>query len=204
MKEPKQLVIVVHGGEGGLRDDDGVKTRTIKKNTYGIDQDNPLFGEVLDSHLDPMSYEAIAPLFPNALDANKDEWVRFLLQILEVNNAQERSIQLVGHSLGTTCIQNALVEMKNNNIQFDIRAIHLVGCCLGEGNFVVSPEWEIVNSYSTSIYLYHSEDDPICPIADAQEYNNQLPKSQLIIYQDQGHFEVPYIRELIENISKTV
>jgi|GEM_PF-4672212 len=57
----KTLVLMVHGGNSEKRKDDGVKIREIQKNTYGIDLDSPIFGEVLDRYLDLDKFEILSP-----------------------------------------------------------------------------------------------------------------------------------------------
>jgi predicted alpha/beta hydrolase family esterase len=52
------------------------------------------------------------------------------------------------------------------------------------------------------IFLYQSKDDPEVSFHDAEKYKRDLPKAELIIFEDRGHFLQQDFFELIENIKK--
>ena len=201
----KKLIVIVHGGNADYRLDDEIKTRPIAKNTYSIHMGNPSFGEVLDKYVDLNKFEVQAPLFPNATDANYTEWARFLDQIISqsVGNANDKfsGIILIGHSLGTVCLQRYLTE---NDIKtkfgLNLLQLHLLGCCSREGNFQTSSDWSKLIENTKQIFLYHSTDDSVCPYSEMEFYITHLPKAKRHIFTSQGHFEGPKVPELLENL----
>lgn len=204
----KTLVLVVHGGGStGQRADDGVQTREIVKNTYSTDKNEPVWSENLDQFLDKKDFEIVNPLFPNASDANYEEWKRFFEQVLgDSKYINYKQIVLIGWSLGTVFLQKYLAENELRKIsKLPLNSLHLVGCCPKEGGFEVSENWQSVTAQTvgSSIYIYHSKDDPICDFSDAELYARNLPSAKFQVFQDRGHFEQAEFGELVRNIETT-
>lgn len=199
---PQILVFLVHGGNAAFREDDQVQVREITKNQYSTIKGKPVWSENLDKALDSTNFESINPLFPNAADANYQEWARFFEQVLVTKPTSE--IILIGHSLGTVFLQKYLAE---NNLEskfgMKIKQIHLVGCCPDHGNFRISPSWSKILSQipPNEIHLYHSKDDLICAFSEAKMYAAKLPRCNFHKFQDRGHFEQPTLPELVEVIN---
>lgn len=197
----KITVLLVHGGNANNRADDGIAERTIIRNTYMLDQGLPSFGEVLGEHLDASRFLFLNPVFPNATDANYQEWKRFFLQILNQEPQGEISnLILVGHSLGTTFLQRYLAEESESLSGKSIKQVHFVGSCLEEGNFRTSDDWEAITKHTSNFFIYHSTDDQTCPYAHGLEFRKNLPSATFFSYTDQGHFEGPRILELEQAI----
>lgn len=199
----KILVLLVHGGNSESREDDNVKIREVKSNTYSSDLGKPIFSEVLDKYLDLDKFEFFSPLFPNAVDANYTEWVRFLEQILDSNEGLFNQIILVGHSLGTTMLQMYLSQNDvNRKFGLEILQLHLVGCCKQEGTFKTDDNWKQIEKQIEEIYLYHSTNDLVCNFSESEYYAANLNKAKFLKFNDRGHFDMEKFPELIDNINK--
>jgi hypothetical protein len=192
---------MVHGGDAGFRSEDGIEVHDMVRNTYGISNGSPLFGEVLDRYLDSQRFEVLAYQFPNAINAQYTEWKRFFEQILASQDLSGyKSIILIGHSLGTVFLQRYVSTEYSKNYTLSISQLHLIGCCWSEGNFEICDAWTELQNLVESIYLYHSKDDPICDYSEAERYFAHLPHATFTTYENLGHMEVEQIPELIEHI----
>ena len=197
----KDLVIVVHGGNAGFREDDGVAHREMVKNSYSIDRGAPTFGEVLDRYIDVGRFDVLSYIFPNPNDAHYQEWARFLEQVAtSALSTEYKRIILIGHSLGTVTLQKYLAEHNGKLIGKKVDQLHLIGSCIEEAQFHVSSEWGVISDNIEQIFVYHSEDDSVCPFAWGQEYHQKLTGSVFHTYTDLGHFEVSRIPELENHI----
>lgn len=203
MKEYKPLLLVVHGGDSsGKRQNDYIETRQLTKNEYGIKNGSPIWTETLEYNLAD-KFEILAFEFPTSWDALYGEWLRFFEQILEEYRPYRKEIVLVGHSLGTTFLQQYLVENDlQSNFKLKILGLHLVGCCLIEGDFEINPQWTGLSNID-NIHIYHSVDDPICPYSNAIEFKKNLAQATLHTFEGCGHFDQHRFVELEENIKNT-
>jgi predicted alpha/beta hydrolase family esterase len=200
MKEYKPLLVVVHGGDSSSkRLDDNVEYRELIQNQYGLKKGSPLWTETLDQYLSE-NFEVLAFEFPTSYNAIYSEWSRFLEQVLADFHPYRDEIVLVGHSLGTTFLQQYLVENNlQRNYNLKIQSLHLVGCCLKEGDFEINPQWSGLDDIS-NVHIYHSLDDPVCKYSDALEFKQNLGHASVHTFDHRGHFDQSQFPELQANI----
>jgi len=87
--------------------------------------------------------------------------------------------------------------------KFNLRLTQLrvVGCCLKEGGFEISDNWELIERQCSEIFIYRSKDDLVCNFSEGEKYSSNLKKAKFLVFKDRGHFEMEKIPELIENIN---
>jgi len=68
------------------------------------------------------------------------------------------------------------------------------------GSFDLKSSLEKVWEQCQNIHLYQSQDDPIVPESESQEYKKIWPEAQLHIFEDRGHFNQENFPELVEEI----
>ena len=130
------------------------------------------------------------------------EWKIYFEKIIDL---LEDNLIILGHSLGGTFLAKYLSE---NKIGKKIKAIILVAAVFDEENesltnFKLPNSLDKFSNQSEKIVLIQSEDDEIVPFNTAKNYKNLLPKAEVIIFKDRGHFNqetFPEIVELIKNI----
>lgn len=143
-------------------------------------------------------YEVIDVDMPNKLNAKYEEWKIWFEKFLPYIRD---GVILVGHSLGGTFLAKYLSEGR-----FPKKI---------EGLFLVSAVYEAdTEEYSLAsftlpdrlnidvekIYLYHSEDDPIVPVSDIEQYMERLPQATARLFKDRKHFTQEEFPELVEDI----
>ena len=67
-------------------------------------------------------------------------------------------------------------------------------------DFTLSKDLSKLAAYGDKIHLYHSKDDPVVPFSHLADYQKVLPKAKVRIFNDKGHFMVPELPELIDDI----
>ena len=117
---------------------------------------------------------------------------------------------LVGHSLGGIFLVRYLGE---NTLPVKIKTVFLVAApyfSLGKkgmganAGFIVPKTLKKIEAQAESIFLYHSEDDPIVAFSHLNKFTKALPKAKPIIFKDRGHFRQEHFPEIAEAIKKSV
>ncbi len=194
----KKQVIVIHGGdtfETYKEYLDFLRNYKIDIERYrsGKDDWKPWLRGKLGN-----DYEVIRPIMPNKNNAQFSEWKLWFEKFVPFLNDE---VILIGHSLGGTFLAKYLSE---NQFSKKIKAVFLVGAVYDkddEGYLVVSFALpEKLNLQTNQIYLYHSKDDPVVPFSALGQYKKALPKAEIRVFEDRGHFNQEEFPELGQDI----
>lgn len=153
-------------------------------------------------------YQMFAPDMPcykNAKYKARKIWFEKIFPFLN-----DEELIMTGSSLWGLFLAKYLSE---NMFPKHITQLHLVawvfdkeGLPKGEdalADFILDPnKLNNLDKQVDQIFLYHSTDDPMVPFSHVEKYKSYLPKAQIFKFHDRGHFNVPELPELLENIRK--
>lgn len=151
-------------------------------------------------------YDMMAPDMPNKQYADYRSWKIWFEKLFPYLN--ESKLIMVGSSLGSLFLAKYLSE---NKFPKRINQLHLVASVFdndgldGEtvGDFILDPEkLPALEKQVDHICIYNSRDDKLVPFVHGEKYHSHLPKSELFIFENRGHFDQPAIPELLENINR--
>ena len=133
---------------------------------------------------------------PNSNYAKYSEWKLYFEAITKV---LDDSFVLIGHSLGGIFLAKYLSE---NILSKKVEALFLLAAPFEEngeslGDFNLGINFDNLNKQAKKIYILHSEDDPVVPIADSDKYISALPSAELVIFHDKGHFNTEEFSGLV-------
>jgi uncharacterized protein len=112
---------------------------------------------------------------------------------------------LIGHSLGGIFLAKYLSE---NNLSQKILALFLIAAPYDSnskyslGDFILPVSLELLKKQVKNVFLYYSYDDVVVPFTALEEYIKIFANATQRIFKDQGHFQVPIIPGLVEDIKK--
>lgn len=190
--------MIIHGGntfpshsaylkhlENSPLDLEGLKRRQSWKST-------------LQEKLGP-DFEVLQPRMPGSDDAVYGQWQTLFNRIIPLLNEE---VILLGHSLGGAFLAKYLVE---NDFYKKITALILIAAPTSEeieslGEFKPQRTFRALNQKAEKIYLLYSQDDPVVPISDLKEFQENIEKAKPIIFKDKGHFNQEEFPELVELI----
>lgn len=194
----KKQIVIIHGGDTFETHEeylDFLRDYKIDIERYrnGKDDWKPWLRKKLVG-----DYEVIQSIMPNKNNAQFSEWKLWFEKFIPFLNDE---VTLIGHSLGGVFLAKYLSE---NQFPKKIKAIFLV-CAVydkdDEGYSVVSFTLPTnLNFQTDNIYLYHSKDDLIVPFSALEQYKKALPKAQVRVFEDRGHFNQEEFPELVEDI----
>ncbi|MCA9352212.1 alpha/beta hydrolase [Patescibacteria group bacterium] len=152
------------------------------------------------------TYELIRPRMPNKENAKYLEWKIWFEKSFEF---LRNDIVLIGHSLGGIFLAKYLSE---NDFPVTIKQIHFVGSVYDLANKGKSQSdfnltnfpGKLLEKSIPEIHIYHSKDDEIVPFEESERYHEQIPGSQLHVFEDRGHFLDEDFPELFDQITKKV
>lgn len=135
-------------------------------------------------------YEVLMPEMPCPTNAAYGEWVIWLEKFFPFF---EDGIIVVGHSLGGIFCAQYLAQ---HTFPVKIGALFLLAApFVAEdaparplGDFVVPLSLDNITAHIPRVFLYHSQDDPVVPVADVYAYAALLPHAQLVVCDHRGHF----------------
>ena len=202
------ISVVVHNPQGTV----GVRI-TLMKNavilhgTNGSSQHN--WFPWLKTELEKLSYQVWVPDLPGANKPNVFTYNEFLLK--NSNWQFDEETVLIGHSSGAVEILSLLQHLPSNT---KIKAAYLVGAFndnLGEeylNDLFLEPfDFSIIKQRANQFFLIHSDNDPYCPLEQAQFLAEQLD-GELVVKPGQAHFSLstagetyrqfPFLLELIK------
>jgi predicted alpha/beta hydrolase family esterase len=145
-------------------------------------------------------YEVLLPSMPNKFNAKYLEWKIWFEKMIPLF---EPEIILIGYSLGGIFLAKYLAE---NNFSKKAKALFLVAAPFNDvdiyslADFGLPTSLEKCAEQVENIFIYQSEDDPVVPFFEAAKYQEKLPKAQLKIFKDMGHFNQDNFPELVEQI----
>lgn len=189
-------VVVIHGGTSFDQYQDYIdflKTREVSREKLlgGEDWKAALPRELGDS------FEVLLPKMPNATNARYAEWSLWLERCLPF---VREPVILVGHSLGGIFLAKYLAE---RDFPRRILAALLVAapfddCSTDESlaDFVLPASLQKFSDQADSIYLMHSQDDPVVPVEQTAKYQRALPKASVMILDGRQHFQQAQFPEL--------
>jgi predicted alpha/beta hydrolase family esterase len=114
---------------------------------------------------------------------------------------------IIANSLGTVFILKYLVE---NGFPVKIKQLHLVATFVsdefqppddvenaGTFGFDIS-KIDLIKKFCNEIHMWHSVDDPMCDIKNAEYIKSKIPDSSLHKFTDRGHFLQSTFLELFD------
>jgi uncharacterized protein len=194
----KHQVVVIHGGDsfntyeeyiGALKSWPAKKDRFLPRAKDWKDNLQNDLGN---------DYEVLKPIMPNKQNSKYNEWKIWLERMFPF---LDDKVVLIGHSLGGMFLIKYLSE---NKFPKKITSLHLVAPPYNQtadiGNFKLPNDLSEIDKQSSNIYFYFSKDDPIVPISEMEQFEEDLPAANYKTFSDYGHFLIEHFPELIINI----
>ena len=136
--------------------------------------------------------EVVCRDMPDPFVARESEWIPFIKDVIEV----DPSTIVVGHSSGAVCAMRLLESTQ-------LLGVILVASChtdLGDENERASGyfdrdwEWDTIKSNAKSIIQFHSTDDPLIPVEEAQFIAEKLASDHVQYFElnERSHFFEPF------------
>jgi len=195
----KKQIIVIHGGDLYETQEnflDTLKNWEVTKELFLPKSD-------WKSHLQKDlgdEYEILSPRMPNKQNAKYNEWKIWFEKMLPFITD---SVILVGHSMGGLFLAKYLSE---NKFPKKISAFFLVAPPYRDtddiANFPIVTDLQKVWEQCQNIHIFQSEDDPLVPMSEAEEYQKTWPGAKMHIFTDRGHFNQENFPELVDEIKK--
>ncbi len=204
----KKQVLHIHGGDSFSQREDFLQYLKVKtiRDLPGVEKVNFWTKTLLEDLGD--EYEVFMPAMPNSTNAHYEEWKiwfeRYFTYLRE-------EVILVGWSLGGMFLAKYLSE---NKPPFSIKSLYLLAAPSGEwpeqadGNdcasfrFTTQSAGNIAKT-ADKIEIWHSHDDFVVPVTEADWYQKHLPGSKLRLFGDKSHFLVPELPELVSAIKNS-
>ncbi len=200
MAQTRRQVLVVHGGHAWatraayleyLRMTpvhlDRMRAQQDWKATLGVNLAN--------------AYDVLTPRMPCSDCAHFEEWALWFSRVMEHVGDE---VVLVGHSLGGLFLAKYLAE---RDVERTVAALFLVAApwtVVGDKtdleSFALPHDLSRLSEQVPHVYVYHSEDDPVVPVGDANKYCTALPRTVPRIFTDRGHFNAIRLPELEADI----
>ncbi len=195
-------IIIIHGGSTFDTYEEYFKyLESCKLTIEKINQRD--WKDTLALELKDREFEVVYPKMPNSKNARYPEWKLWFEKLFDLVNDE---IILIGHSLGGIFLAKYLSE---NNFPKSITQLHLIAAPYDTetikdslADFALLKTVENIEEKVEKIFLYQSKDDTAVAYEDVIKYKRDLPKSELIVFEDRGHFTQQQFPELIENIIK--
>lgn len=145
-------------------------------------------------------FQVIQPKMPNPSNATYAEWAIWFRKIVPFFTDE---VVLVGHSLGGIFLAKYLAT---HTLSKKISAVILIAAPFEStseetlGDFTLPRSLKKFAHQAGHIFVYHSVDDPVVPIAHAHQYLNALPTATGRIFKNKAHFNQPTFPELVREI----
>lgn len=203
----KQQILHIHGGMAFNSREDYLRTLRNELEFDINEEEKPKsWRHNYLEFLDEKEYQIIAPTMPSKDNATYEEWKIWFEKVILFLNS---NLIVVGHSLGGLFLAKYLSE---NNFPVSIKQLHFVAAVydyeddieqLGDFRLQNFPG-KLVDMNIPEIHIYHSTDDTIVPVGEAEKYHQALPGSHLHIFDDRFHFVGETFPELFEIIKKSL
>jgi len=200
-KSEKRQIVVIHGGDTFDTYEeylDFLNAYEINFEKLKIKRWKETLGEKLGE-----DFEVILLKMPNPMNAKYAEWKIMFEKLPQFLN---NGVILLGHSLGGIFLAKYLSE---NVFSKKIKATFLVSVPFDAkdsnyslGDFILPDTLEKFQNQAGKIFLFHSKDDLVVPIADLEKYKKSLPGAEIMAFEDRGHFDQMEFPELVEKIKK--
>lgn len=203
----KKQMVYIHGGNSFSMEADFLqylRTGSIRDLPGSIDL--PSWKRNLPVDLGD-EFEVFLPSMPNRQNARYAEWKIWFERYFEYLHD---GVVLIGCSLGGMFLAKYLSE---NAPQVPVSALYLLAAPSGEFkgdpkdgdcvDFTFSAvDWATVGQKVPEIHIWHSEDDFVVPVEEANWYKRHLPTAELRLFTDKNHFLLPEFPELVEAFLK--
>ncbi|CAF0985699.1 unnamed protein product [Didymodactylos carnosus] len=167
----------------------------------------------IQTELQKLGFDAIAPPFPDEREAKNSIWIPFLIHDLEVGAAAEalqiqdekpqgspvgpgqkssRNDILIGHSSGAMAILRLCEQIK-------VKGLILVSAGYDNNDKDQSWNWNKIKSNTQWIEQFHSSDDPFTSVDSSRHIAKQL-HSTYHEFNDRNHFLCNEFPDLINVI----
>lgn len=148
-------------------------------------------------------YEVFLPTMPNKQNAKYVEWKQWFER--HIPSLRDGAV-LIGHSLGGYFLAKYLCE---NTLPVRVRALILVAAPFepadfdgedgGDFNFDTKKLSQL-EMQADEIAIFHSKDDEVVSFAHALKYQKALPSTELVSFENRGHFLEETFPELVTYI----
>lgn len=199
----KTQIIVLHGGETFDTYEEYLENLRAKKLDFArlMKKDWKI---TLQEKLGD-GFEVVLPQMPNKKNAKYLEWKIWFDKIVPF---LEDGCILIGHSLGGIFFAKYLSE---EAVSKKISALFLVSAPYDDADFedsladfILPTNFDKLSTQVENIYLYHSPDDPVVPVADFYKYKKVLSKAEAILIDNRQHFNQETFSELVEKIKSLI
>ncbi len=197
----KQQIFFIHGAESFSHYEAFLDNLRIKP-IYDLPSAEPSqrWTHTLRSDLGT-DYEVFMPSMPNKQNARYLEWKIWFERHFEY---LRDGCVLIGWSQGGYFLAKYLTEER---LPFTVKALVLMAAPFAPDDFGGEDGGDF--AFDTSrvgkieekverVYILHSTDDPVVPVAHAERYQKALPSATILLHNDKNHFLVPEFPELIE------
>jgi predicted alpha/beta hydrolase family esterase len=195
----KKQIIIIHGGNPFNSYEDYfafLKNKPVRFEQLRTQDWKITLGEKMGD-----DFDVIIPTMPCKENARYSEWKVWFERLIPFF---EDEVSFIGHSLGGIFLVKWLSE---NSYPKQIKATFLVAAPYqvnGKGqnltDFKHTNSLEKCVEQAGTMFIYHSEDDPVVTYTDAKIYKEKLPNAELQIFKDRKHFNNPDFPEIIETI----
>ena len=193
----QQQIVAIHGGTSFNSYEEYLqflRTRELSRERLSAGQD---WKANLGADLGE-GFEVFVPKMPNGANAKYLEWQIWFERIGEVLND---NVILIGHSLGGIFLAKYLSE---NTFPKSIAATILVAAPFADTSteeslteFALPASLDRFAKQSQRIVLFHSNDDPVVPVAEARRYEEAVPHAELKLLHGQQHINQEHFPELV-------
>lgn len=188
----KHQLLVIHGGDTFATYEEYIEDlKSINVDPYrsSFKGWKSKLADELGEHFD-----VIQPSMPNKQNAKYLEWKIWFEKHLPF---LDDGAVLMGHSLGGMFLAKYLSEEPMTK---KIRATILVAACydIGVPDFSLHENFSFMQSQAGKVILMHSKDDEVVPFSHLEMYADALPESDLVIFDDRGHFHQETFPEMIQ------
>ncbi len=193
----KRQVCIIHGGDSFASHEEFQQYLKNSDVKYERLLYSPDWKSWLPSQMP--EYDVLLPSMPNKQNACYDDWALYFSKIVPF---LAPNAVLIGHSLGGIFLARYFSEHPPKE-KFAriilIAAPHSDETTESLGVFKLESASGLASA-SNDIYLLHSEDDPVVPVAEAHRYQKDLPEAELRIFSEKLHFNEPTFPELVQII----
>ncbi len=147
-------------------------------------------------------FDVILPMMPNKWNARYDEWKLWFEKIIALLDDE---VIIVGHSLGGSFLARYLAE---NRLPKKLRGLFLVAAPWRGTpeepllEFTPPDDLSQVGEQVEKIFLYHSSDDPVVPVADIEGYRKAWPQATIRLLDGRGHINQESFPELESDLRR--
>lgn len=190
-------VLVIHGGSSYSSQESYLRDLAALEIDYERLKYSARWQDWLPSTL--TGVDVLLPRFPNAQNAQYDEWKIYFEKILPFLTGE---VTLIGHSLGAMFLAKYLHETP---LTAPVQNLILVAPGYDDdsgedlGSFAVASARGLAKSART-VHLFHSQDDPVVPFTELEKFRQDVPAAVAHTFTDRNHFLQPTFPELVEII----